>query len=61
MRDNRVIGSAMIGLSGFVFMINALWCISDLDVTPHIAHHLLFIFGVILVCFGLFTLPDEYK
>lgn len=54
-----LVSSIIIGTSGFILMLIALWSISDVDVVPSIAHHVLFVFGMILFNFGLFTAPGE--
>lgn len=53
-----LVSSAIIGTSGFVLMIIALWSVPDGEV-PSIANNILFIFGLILGCFGIFTAPGE--
>jgi len=59
--ESRLIGSVFIAIMGFVLMFIALYGIMDIEQSDNIAYHVLFMFGSIVTCFGIFTLPDEYK
>lgn len=49
------IGNVIIMFSGLILMIIALVGIMDFDNPDPIPYHLLFMFGGIVACFGIFT------
>jgi hypothetical protein len=59
-RDRSLMhGSIFIMLSGLALMVIALFGIMDLDNPDVIPSHILFMFGAIVACFGIFTGPGE--
>lgn len=55
-----LVSSAIISLSGLFLMVIALWHIMDYDSNlDSVPFHVLFMFGGILSCFGIFTAPGE--